>query len=546
MMVRAQKRMQGTGKRAQGSVRGVIAFFEQRPFAPLLLSIQPILYLFSINLGEVGFLEVIRSLLVALLLVCLTLGTVYLLLQDWTKAGLVTSLFIFLFFLFGDASDWTADRLGLGPARTDALVLIILAVCMLGWTWLVARRIQTTTTVNLYFNVLALLLFLYSGFQAGRYLLENGPSSPVRQPFQAAALGSGPDRPDVYYIILDGYGRQDILQALYEFDNSAFLQALADRGFYVADQSSSNYIQTMLSLSSSFNMDYLQTLKTQGTRLENRGDLVGLLENNKVRELFAREGYQLVSFHNEYKATIASAEVYHHGPSRTLASPVTAFESIVVDHTMARVLSYLPAFNRALIEMPYDTHRNHILSAFSTLKEIPSLDGNYLVYAHIIAPHPPFVFDEEGNVVPHDKPFTLNDANYYRREHSQRSYLVGYRRQVQYVNSLVLETIDAILERSTPPPIIILQGDHGPGAYLHWGSLEDTLPAERFGILNAFYFPDQDYSRLYPDISPVNTFRVVFNQYFSGEYALLPDRQYYSSWSFPFDFIEVTDISLPQ
>jgi hypothetical protein len=545
-MVRAQKRRQGTGKRGQGSLRGIIAFFEQSPFAPFLLSIQPILYLFSINLGELSFSEVLRSLLVSLFFVCLTLGAVYLLLRDWTKAGLVASLFIFLFFLFGDASDWTAERLGLGPARADALVLVILAASVLGWTWLVAKRIQTTSMVNLYFNVLALVLFLYTGFQVGRYLLENQPASVVRQPAQVAALGSTPDRPDVYYIVLDGYGRQDILQALYEFDNSAFLQGLADRGFYIADQSSSNYIQTMLSLSSSFNMDYLQALKTQGFRLENRGDLINLLENNRVREIFAQQGYQLVSFHNEYKATIASAEIYYQGPSRSLASPVTAFESIVVDHTLARILSYVPAFNRALIEMPYDTHRAHILSTFSTLKEVPSLNGNYLVYAHIIAPHPPFVFDEEGNVVPQDKPFSLNDANYYRREHSQRSYLVGYRRQIQYVNTLVLETIDAILARSAHPPIIILQGDHGPGAYLHWGSLDDTLPAERFGILNAYYFPDQDYSRLYPDISPVNTFRVVFNQYFSGDYALLPDRHYYSSWSFPFDFVEVTDVSLPR
>ena len=173
------------------------------------------------------------------------------------------------------------------------------------------------------------------------------------------------------------------------------------------------------------------------------------------------------------------------------------------------------------------------------------LDGNYFVYAHIIAPHPPFVFDERGNVVTHDTPFTLNDANYYMREHTQKNYIAGYRRQIQYVNTLVLEAVEAILARSTTPPIIIIQGDHGPGAHLHWGSLEQTIPAERFGILNAYYFPDQNYELLYPSISPVNSFRALFNQFFSTDYALLPDRHYYSSWSFPFDFIEVTELSLP-
>ena len=92
--------------------------------------------------------------------------------------------------------------------------------------------------------------------------------------------------------------------------------------------------------------------------------------------------------------------------------------------------------------MPYDTHRRNILFTIAKLQDVPALEGNYFVYAHIIAPHPPFVFNEKGKVVSHDTPFTLNDANYYIRDHSQRSYIAGYRRQIQYVNQLVLETVD--------------------------------------------------------------------------------------------------------
>jgi len=540
-----QKSMPETKKADRARLQIVIRFFERGLFAPFLLSIQPILHLFSINLTELNVSEIVRSSLISLLLVSLVLGTMYLVLRDWRKASLVASLFIFLFFLFGDVSVWTSEAFGLGPARADVLVLAVVAGCMLTWIWLITRRIKNIAAVNLYFNLLAVLFFIGSGIQISRYILENGLAFPVRQSVQAAVIESTESRPDIYYIVLDGYGRQDILQALYEFDNSAFLEGLADRGFYVADESSSNYIQTMLSLGSTFNLNYLQSLQADGAKLENRGNLIDLLENNNVRAILAQNGYQLISFHNEYKATISSAEIYYNDSARGIASPVSAFESIVVDHTMARVLSYLPVFRRALIEMPYDTHRDHILFAFSRLQEVPAMDGSYFVYAHIIAPHPPFVFDEGGDVVPHDEPFTLNDANYYMREHSQKSYFAGYRRQIQYVNTRVLETVDAILAHSQTPPIIILQGDHGPGAYLHWGSLEDTLPAERFGILNAYYFPDQDYSLLYPGISPVNTFRVLLNQYFDGNYALLPDRHYYSSWSFPFDFIEVTDLSLP-
>jgi hypothetical protein len=238
-----------------------------------------------------------------------------------------------------------------------------------------------------------------------------------------------------------------------------------------------------------------------------------------------------------------NADIYY-DDTRSGLAPVTAFESIVIDHTMTRVLTVLPVFHKALIEMPYDTHRHYILSTVERVKEIPSLEGDYFVYVHIIAPHPPFVFDENGVALPHNEPFKLADANHFIKDHSRKSYIAGYRQQIQYVNTLVLGTVSTILARSKTPPIIIIQGDHGPGAYLHWGSLEKTLPAERFSILNAYYFPDGDYSRLYPSISPINSFRVILDQFFRGDYALLPDRHYYSPWGFPFEFTEVTDLSL--
>jgi hypothetical protein len=524
---------------------GWTRLFERGLLAPFLLSIQPALYLFSINVAELDFSEILRSLLVSFLLGAFVLVIASLFLRDGQKASLVASLFLFFFFLFGDVAVWISKTFGFGPAQANLITLALVTVIMLMWIWLVQKRIKDITSVNLYFNLLAVLFFLNAGIRMGNYLLENGLSFTPNRSIQVAVMESAQPRPDIYYIILDAYGRQDILQALYEFDNSSFLRELSARGFYVAKDASSNYIQTMLSLSSSLNMDYLQTLKAQGTRIETRADLVRLVENNKVRSLLAQNGYQLISFHNEYKATIPSADIYYDDSQSGLAYPVTAFESILIDHSMARVLSHVPVLNKALIEMPYDTHRRHILFTFDKLQEVPTLDGDYFVYAHIIAPHPPFVFDEHGNVVTHDEPFTLNDANHYIRDHSQKNYIAGYRRQIQYVNTLVLETVDAILEQSTTPPIIIIQGDHGPGAHLHWGSLEQTLPAERLGILNAYYFPDGDYSLLYPSISPVNSFRVLFNQFFGADYELLPDQHYYSSWSFPFDFLEVADLSLP-
>ena len=513
--------------------------------APFLFSIQPVIQLFLINASELEFSEIARSMLVSLLFGGIVLGTLQLIMRDWLKSSLIASLFIIFFFLFGDAADWVSKSLKLGPARADLLVLILTAIYIILWGWLVRSRIKNITSTNLYLNLLAILFLVNSGIQAGKHLRENGISlKPSNRSVPVAVLPADVARPDIYYIILDGYGRQDVLQKYYEFDNSSFVDALEKRGFYVAAESSSNYIQTLLSLSSSLNMDYIQFLKADGGPVENRAGLIEILNYSDVRDVLAQNGYQTVSFRNEYKATIPGADIYYNDNSASLVQPVTAFESIVINHSMARVLLHIPTFKSLLIEAPYDSHRQYILSTFAKLKEIASLEGDYFVYAHIIAPHPPFVFDDNGQAVSHDEPFTLFDANYYIRDHSRKGYIAGYRRQVQYINTLALDAVDAVLSRSKTPPIIIIQGDHGPGAYLHWGSLEQTLPAERLGILNAYYFPGQDYESLYPSISPVNSFRVLLNQLFDGDYELLPDRHYYSYWSLPFDFIEVTDLSL--
>ena len=56
------------------------------------------------------------------------------------------------------------------------------------------------------------------------------------------------------------------------------------------------------------------------------------------------------------------------------------------------------------------------------------------------------------------------------------------------------------------------------------------------------YKPDLQYSGLYPNITPVNTFRVVFNRYFDADLALEDDTSYYTDFDAGwFNFLDVTD-----
>jgi hypothetical protein len=93
----------------------------------------------------------------------------------------------------------------------------------------------------------------------------------------------------------------------------------------------------------------------------------------------------------------------------------------------------------------------------------------------------------------------------------------AYGDQVVFINTKLPEIVKTILAKSDPAPIIVIQGDH---SYFR--------SADRVKILNAYYLPDGGSKNLYPTITPVNTFRVIFNTYFGGQYDLLPDDSRYS------------------
>jgi len=275
--------------------------FSQAFLASLFLSLGPIIQLYSINIAELNFGDVFRSVIVSILFSGLVITALRFLLHDWLKAGLVASPFLLIFFLFGDLSDWMQVQTGMGPVRMDYVLLVFVALLLFIWGWRVSQGLKSAQTVNLYFIILSLLLFLSSAGRAVINLVRDGSfARAARTRVEVNQAPSGEDRPDVYYIILDAYGRQDVLQEFYKFDNSELVEGLRSRGFYVADQSDSNYIQTMLSLTSSLNMHYLQTLRDEGKIAENRYELIDALQHSEVRNVLAEQGYEMVSFRNEY------------------------------------------------------------------------------------------------------------------------------------------------------------------------------------------------------------------------------------------------------
>jgi hypothetical protein len=168
---------------------------------------------------------------------------------------------------------------------------------------------------------------------------------------------------------------------------------------------------------------------------------------------------------------------------------------------------------------------------------MPVSDQPRFVFAHVVAPHPPFVFLADGGSTNPTSPFRLKDGNEFLGTLDE--YVSGYIQQLQYINRRVLAVVDAIIASTDGDVIIVLQGDHGPGSRLNWEDPAGSDLFERMSILNAIRLPlDEPAGEIPSTLSPVNTFRLIFNREFGGEYELLADRSYFSTWHRPFAYYE--------
>jgi hypothetical protein len=331
--------------------------------------------------------------------------------------------------------------------------------------------------------------------------------------------------PDIYYIILDGYGRADMLQTLHGFDNSAFVESLEKRGFVVASNSQSNYARTLLSLSSSLNMQYLDHMSAAMGDSELWWPVSNTLQHSEVRSILESWGYKTVFFaNNSDYSDIRDGDIYE----KPFPIQLDNFSGLFLYQTNLGLLAEIEPLGIA--DLSYDTHRQIILHNFERLPKVAAIEGPKYVFAHIIAPHPPYVFDRAGNPMEPDYPFTLSVE--------ERK---GYIEQLQFINLKILETIDGILANSDAPPIIIIQGDHGPGTMTNHNSPEHSCLYERYSILNAYYLPGVDKMSVPMDLSPVNSFRFLFNTYFDTRLDLLPNRQYFSTSAHFYQFTDVTN-----
>lgn len=507
---------------------------QSRPFPlhPLLAAAYPVLFLFAANAADqVTVAPLWLPLAEAVGAAALVWLLLALLLRDPLRAALLTTLAIVLFFGYGHAWGAADDIL-------DSQLPLLAAWALLAAVGLVAilRARRLTRPATRLLNVMTAIGVALNAWSIGGYALG---ASGIGSGQVALPSGAGEQapvhRPDIYYIILDRYASLEALRETYEYDNTPFYGELEERGFYVTTASHSNYVKTAFSLVSSLSMDYLDAdqLKEEAESEEDRGPIHRRLRDRLAVPAFLTElGYQYVHIGNWWEPTATNVDAdrvfRYEGQSE--------FASALAETTLLRAFS-----GSATPLDPWDWRvlREHTLYQLERLEEIPALGSPKFVFAHLLVPHDPYVFDRDGSFMDRDQVEAQGQPE-------------SYRRQLEYTNRRILEIIDGILADADEPPIILLQADEGPFPERYrrsewgfdWRDATEAELEEKFGILNTFLLPGVDATAagLHPSITPVNSFRIVLNEYFGADMPLLPDRTWAHVDLYRFyDFFDITD-----
>jgi len=500
---------------------------------PFIVAVFPALALYTYNTQELSLSELVVPFAVSLALAAVMLVSVWVVLRNINKAALVVSLFLAL--VYSTAHIFTLTGwLGIDRPYLGIVLLVLVWVLLYPYLlYLIAKTSKVLRYPTVILNVAMVVMLLISAVRIGIYesqrIGSDGGLSDSQSDLQLD-VSRHESLPDIYYIVLERYANAETLAEVYDFDNTDFLSQLAAQGFYVANESCANYVRTSESLASSLNMEYIDYMD------EESSDLLPLnekLEDHTLQRLLKSVGYEFIHVGSWWgplrENPYADVNINHcvrtdmfseYVLTSTMPYSVCAELGIINDLTMRQ-------WERTIFE-------------FEELAKIPKeyVGVPTFTFAHFMISHTPYVFDSDGSYLPPE-------------EANKRSNRDNYVNALTVTNEMVMDLVEKLVSTSEFPPIIILQADEGPyperyqaaDRTFRWEQATDMELKEKMGILNAYYLPGVDYSnpRLYPSITPVNSFRLVFDLYFGTNLGSLDDSSYvYANYSRPYQFLDVT------
>lgn len=477
---------------------------------PFLFSIFPGVFFFSMNSQEILFQDI---LVLSSIFVAITFGIILLcglIIKNKESVGMIISIGFILFFSYGHIYNLINNNFELAQSIILG-IFIILFVISIFYLVKTKRKLNNLSKIA---NVVGMTLIIIS---ASNLLLENSQGNysldlvSISNKNIDSINSQIYDYPDVYYIILDAYSGQDILIEEFEYENQEFMTFLEENDFHVVENSTSNYPQTYFSLPSVMNMEYLECTENFSGCI-NRSTTFQMIQNNDVMERFAQEGFAIINVYSGWKPT-SNFELVN---TNLCGKYYTNF----INPELTTAIFSNSILNPLYVFLFEDDKREQILCIFS---EIPKAHHNFnqpaFIFAHIHVPHYPYVFGANGEPT---SPERLEMG--WEGEEDDKE---GYLEQLKFTNKMMREVISEIKNNSDIEPIIIIQGDHGYKEKID--DMNNPTNQElriRFSNLNAYHIPEKDFSN-FENITPINTFRIIFNELFDDNLEMKEDKSYW-------------------
>lgn len=323
-------------------------------------------------------------------------------------------------------------------------------------------------------------------------------------------LANGIKRPSVYVIVFDEYAGSESLKESFNYDNSAQIKKLEDRGFEIVRGAISNYQHTVLSVPSTFNCDYIATFSGV---VPHGKDVFGMglanMFNNNTYKIFRKLGYQTFNFspfpidRNPafYRTTFlpqGSLLILH---SSLIAKLWVSLPSKLI--TWSNKKEWIESFyfskvseQNKLIDKMLNTARNH------TSQPV-------FCYLHLMLPHSPYLYDSTGKI---------NTAYLIKAKPSISEQKDAYIQSVSYANKKMLQIFDMLMKETDQELVVMIMSDHG-----YKSTSFRKSNSTQFNCFNAIYWPGKESGLWYDGMSNVNQFRILINAITKSNIPLLKD-----------------------
>jgi hypothetical protein len=490
---------------------------------PLFLLLLPLFFMYSGYNELFGFLSfkfLTLNLLVILISTLLILAFTFWIFRNNSKASVATffiSLFCLAFgFLYDSLKQINAPALLI----KFTFLLPIIALLFISFLIYLWKKKTNFSELYLFLNMLFIILILSEiPNSIKRYRLDKSVHNLIDFRFRSyneynpAKELPDSSKPDIYFLVFDALASSNSLQKELGKNNFQLDSFLLQQGFYVAANARANYNWTIHSLSSTLNMDYLPTwiapvMNDPKAYFWGSASIL----NNSLFSILKKEGYethsyQPISFANpdwpgvSYFNSLKENHYYFKTlPGRIYRDIFWNYSKINIQFIKEKQMQIIDFRNQEK-KIFFDTTKSLIKQSCS------ETDKPKFIYGHFMLPHEPYTFDSAGNIKSAEQTLVK------RKEDDAEAYF----NQVIYAGKVIRELVNYIKQHNKKNTIIIIEGDHG------YKTPDGEKSGYTFQNMNAIYFPDQQYNLLYDSLSPVNTFRIVFNKYFDAKFDMLKD-----------------------